>query len=61
MKSNGVIHLTIQPTQSTYDSWRNSNNNYVGFFGKELKTCDTIEEGVKSFEKKKVNNDEQNV
>lgn len=31
----------------------NFNNNYVGFFGCELKTCSTIEEGLKSFDKKK--------
>lgn len=52
MKQNGVMHLSIQPMVG-----RNQilHNDYVGFFGKELKTCATIEEGIKSFDKKPKN------
>lgn len=53
MKANGVIHLQIINSGHGRMTMSNFNNNYVGFFGCELKTCDTIEEGVKSFDKKK--------
>lgn len=50
MKANGIPTLSIQPMNVVKNL--NLNNDFVGFFGKELKTCETIEQGIKSFDKK---------
>lgn len=51
MKANGIPRLSIQPMSVVKNL--NLNNDFVGFFGKELKTCATIEEGVRSFDRQK--------
>jgi len=49
MKANGVIHLQIQSASNIKNT--HAHTEYVGFTT-ELKTCATIEEGLRSFDKK---------
>ena len=59
MRINNVTHLGILKPESGLNL--NINNEIVGFFGCELKTCSTIEEGLKSFEELEERNKDRRV